>query len=120
MSRVRKVSDIIQQMIEKYENNPIIESVEIQPTHITTKEHISELHDILVQTCIDYINKHQLTDIYSVSFNADALAESAKYGSWQACTDSYIGVKGLQRVVNTRKNGETFDTYQTYDIGDEI
>ena len=120
MLKARKVSDFIQRMKEEFDNNPIVDSVEIQPTHITTQEQISELHDILVQACIDYINKHQLTDIYSVSFSADALSESAEYGSWQPCTDSYIGVKGLQKVVCTRKNGDTFNNFQTYVIGEEL
>ena len=43
---------------------------------ITQIEHIKELQKILVQTCLDYINKHGLIDIYSLSFTADELAYS--------------------------------------------
>ena len=43
--------------LEKYENP------------VTKKENICELQEILVQTCIDYINKHNLTDIYSAEAN---------------------------------------------------
>jgi hypothetical protein len=33
------------------------------PNPITTSENINELHHILVQTCLDYMRKHNLTDI---------------------------------------------------------
>lgn len=49
-----------------------------------------ELQDRLVQCCLDFINEKGVdaSKIDRVMFTADCLQESAKYGSWQACTDS--------------------------------
>ena len=49
-----------------------------------------ELQDRLVQCCLDFINDKGIdaSKIDRVIFTADSLQESAKYGSWQACTDS--------------------------------
>ena len=85
---------------------------------ITQIEHIKELQEILVQTCLDYINKHGLTDIYSVRFNADELAYSAKYGKWQPATDSYIKVEGIRYQNHSLKNGEIIKMPYKYDIGE--
>ena len=87
---------------------------------ITQKEHIMGLQEILVQTCLDYINKHGLTDIYSVSFNADELAYSAKQGKWHPATDSYIRVEGIRIENRRRKNGETIQIPDTYVIGESM
>jgi hypothetical protein len=46
---------------------------------ITTSENIDELHHILVQTCLDYMTKHNLTDIDEINFTADGLSHSYKY-----------------------------------------
>jgi len=115
--RTRQISPTIQKIMERVKENPIVSREVKEAEHITTQEDIRELQDLLVQTCIDYINKKGLTDIYSVSFHADALAESASYGSWQPCTDSSIKVKGLNPVVITRKDGSTFMDGETYEIG---
>lgn len=64
---------------------------------ITTKENINELHHILVQTCIDYMRKHNLTDIDEINFSADGLSGSSyEYGEWTPGTDSSIEVIGLE------------------------
>ena len=47
-----------------------------------------ELQVRLVQCCIEYIKETGDTNIDRVIFTVDALQESSKYGSWQACTDS--------------------------------
>lgn len=58
---------------------------------ITTKENINELHHILVQTCIDYMRKHNLTDIDEINFSADGLSGSSyEHGEWTPATDSSI------------------------------
>ena len=54
-----------------------------------------ELQDQLVQCCIDYIRATGDTNIDRVIFTADALQESSKYGSWQACTDSTCELEKL-------------------------
>ena len=117
--RIRKRSEILERVKKQWEENPIVEKLEDTPIPgITNIDHIKELQEILVQTCIDYINKNKLTDIYSVHFSADDLNTSAEYGSWQPCTDSYIKVKGLRAERRRRKNGEIFEMPYTYDIGE--
>ena len=54
-----------------------------------------ELQDRLVQCCIDYIKETGDTNIDRVTFTADALQESSKYGSWQPCTDSTCELEKL-------------------------
>jgi len=53
------------------------------------------LQDRLVQCCINYIKETGDTNIDRVIFTADALQESSKYGSWQACTDSTCELEKL-------------------------
>ena len=108
---------ILEELAKKWKENPIIERLEDSPIPGIT-EHIKELQEILVQTCIDYINKHGLTDVYSVSFNADELAYSAKYGKWQPATDSYIKIEGVRFQNHRRKNGEIFQMPYRYIIGE--
>ena len=66
--------------------------------HITRQEHIRELHELLVQTCVDFINKHGLSDIYDIQFQASDLGTSAKTGKWSAETDSSLTVEGLRNI----------------------
>lgn len=63
---------------------------------ITTQEHINELHHILVQTCLNYMKEHKLTDIDEISFSADGLSSSYEYNEWTPATDSSLTVVGLQ------------------------
>ena len=58
---------------------------------------IEEIQVALVQTLIDLINEKGLKDIYSVSFHADSLQESAEYGEWCPETDSHILIEGIHR-----------------------
>lgn len=59
-----------------------------------------KLQERLVQTCIDFINEHkddeQVKQIEIVEFNIDNLQESAKYGEWHPCTDSYCALHGTK------------------------
>lgn len=121
--RLRKVSPKFQKMMEelkkKWEENPIVERLEDTPIPgITKMEHIKELQEILVQTCIDYINKNGLTDIWGVYFSADSLDFSAKEGEWTPSTDSYIKVEGIRAERHLRKNGEIFEMPYRYEIGE--
>lgn len=73
--------------------------VDLEPYNnpITTQSNIQELQNILVQTVIDYIKKHNLEDIYEVNFHIDGLTNDAiEFGEWTPGIDSYIGVVGLQ------------------------
>lgn len=63
---------------------------------ITTDENINQLHHILVQTCLNYIKEHELTDIDEIHFSADGLSSSYEYGEWTPGTDSSIRVIGLE------------------------
>ena len=63
-------------------------------TTVSTKQDIRDLHHILVQTVIDFINERKLTDIEEVGFGADSLQTSAHWGYWTPETDSSISVYG--------------------------
>lgn len=72
----------------------------------TTKEDIRELHNLLVQTCINFIREKELYDINEVSFGVDGLEEGAEYGEWTPGVDSSISVIGLQEEGSwTDRNG---------------
>jgi hypothetical protein len=115
----RKRSLVLKKFADEMKANPIVEQLPNDPIPgITTIEYIKELQELLVQTCIDYINKNGLTDLYGVHFNADSLNESAKWGSWQSCTDSYIKVEGLGCENYKRKDGEGFKMPYRYTIGE--
>lgn len=75
---------------------------------ITTQENINELHHILVQTCLDYMVEHGLTDIDEIDFTADGLSSSYKYKEWTPATDSSLTVIGLEtkKVFNKTRNKE--------------
>lgn len=111
-------SPILEGIAQELEN-PIVEKLEDVPVPVRTKKkHIRELQGILVQTCLDYINKHGLTDIYSVHFAANELDYSAQCGKWQPATDSYIRVDGIRKEKHLRKNSEIAELYNTYVIGE--
>lgn len=59
-----------------------------------TKEQINDLHHLLVNTIVDYINKNHIEDLQEVEFRADELQESAIYGKWCPATDSYLNCSG--------------------------
>jgi hypothetical protein len=67
----------------------------------TSKEDAYELHNLLVQTCIDFINKKDNKEISEVHFNADGLDFSAKYKEWTPQTDSYMLLVGNQKEENS-------------------
>ena len=71
---------------------------------VTTNEHLSELQDILVQVCINYINENKLTDIDEISFSADSLQCSARFGEWVPATDSYIRAVGYEEINDEKNN----------------
>ena len=76
-----------------------------------------KLQERLVQTCIDFINEHkddeQAKRIQIVEFQVTNLQESAKYGDWRPCTDSYCALHG----VYNSSAGE-FDVNEGYLIGE--
>jgi hypothetical protein len=62
----------------------------------TTKKDINDLHNLLVQTCIDFINERELFDIDEVNFTLDGLQDDVKYGEWTPGMDSSVSIIGLQ------------------------
>ena len=50
----------------------------------------SDLHEILMKTCIDYCRKNNLIIVDDIYFSADGLKESIEYGEWTPCTDSAL------------------------------
>ena len=61
-----------------------------------THEQTEELQDILVQTCIDFINENELKDVDVVYFSADSLQESARCNEWTTSTDSFLTLEGME------------------------
>ena len=117
--RNRKPSKTIEEIKKKYNENPIVERLEDEPKPgLTTQDHIKELQERLIKTCIDYINEKNLTDIYSVKFSADSLDLSALANEWTPSTDSYINVKGMSYECYRRKDGTIFKMPYWYDIGE--
>lgn len=69
-------------------------------------EVLGELHDILMQTTIEFIREKGLKNIWGVSFGADGLQESAEIGTWCPGSDSFLGVEGLEDETYTTDDGE--------------
>lgn len=72
-----------------------------------------KLQEKLVQTCIDFINKHkddeQVKQIEIVDFSVDGLQFSAKEGSWQPDTDSSCILQGRHIRENGLGSGYLID-----------
>ena len=71
----------------------------------TTEKDLKELLEIPVQTTIDFINERGLKDIDAISFSADSLQESAKWGEWVSATDASVHATGLGKEKG-RNGGE--------------
>ena len=80
------------------------ENLEPYSNPVTTEDQLSELQDILVQVCINYININGLTDIDEIAFNADSLQRSAHFGKWVPATDSYIRAVGYETINDGKNN----------------
>ena len=80
------------------------ENLEPYSNPVTTEDQLSELQDILVQVCINYININGLTDIDEITFSADSLQRSAHFGKWVPATDSYIRAVGYEETNNGESN----------------
>lgn len=57
----------------------------------------SDLHEILMRTCIDYCKKNNLIIVDDIYFIADGLKESIEYGEWTPCTDSSLTLTDIKR-----------------------
>ena len=122
MSRKRSISlgKWVKEIKKKEKENPIINQFEEKPEIVTTHDNTKELQEILVQTCIDYIKKHNLTDIDTVRFNVDGLGESVKEGKWSSFSDSYLGLFGIGFDCLERKDGEINSVPITYYIDESF
>ena len=76
----------------RYDDFDLDNMVNKQITHEQTRE----LQDILVQTCIDFINENELKDVDAVYFSADSLQESARCNEWTSSTDSFLTLEGIE------------------------
>lgn len=76
---------------------------------ITTKENINELHHLLVQTCLDYMKEHKLTDIDEIQFSANGLSSSYESGEWTPATDSSLEVIGLEMEEWVGRSGKKYE-----------
>lgn len=79
-----------------------------------TKEQINELHHLLVNTVVDYINKNNVEDLQEVRFNADELQASARYGKWCPETDSYLGCIGYKWSEDRLHLPERYNIGESY------
>lgn len=84
------------------------------------RENVVELHNLLVQTVIDYINSHKdkMANLDAIYFNADALQESAADGEWTCATDSYIRLEGIVHEKFTTKDGKKVEIPTRAKIGE--
>lgn len=69
-------------------------------TEVMTQEQISEMHNLLVQTVIDYLKSHNITNVDEVTFSADGLQTSIEYGAWTPATDSGLHLYGYEDGKN--------------------
>ena len=114
----RKPNPIIQEIIN---NNPIEEFLGYnEPENITTRDDIRELQDVLMQTCIDYIKEHNLTDVASVLFSVDDIQPSVEEGKWIGFTDSYCSCKGIKWGKYRRKDNTTIEIPEYYLIDESF
>ena len=86
----------------------------------TDRDNVVELHNLLVQTVIDYINSHKdkMANLNAIYFNADALQESAEAGEWTYATDSYIRLEGIVHEKFTTKDGKEVEIPSRVKIGE--
>ena len=80
-------------------------------------ETMNELHNILVQTVIDFINERGLKNVDGISFSADGLLESAEYGQWTCATDSFLTLEGVGEVEYTTDDGDKKKYLSRVEIG---
>ena len=81
------------------------EDVPADESHKIDDETMNELHHILVQTVIDYINEKKLKNVEAISFSADGLLESADFGYWTPATDSFLTLEGITHEEWTDSDG---------------
>ena len=53
-----------------------------------TKEQVSDLHNIIVDTIIKYLSDNNIDDCDEIDFIIDGLKESVKFKEWVPSTDS--------------------------------
>lgn len=111
---------IIEDLERRERENPVVKEWEETPQIITTKEHIIELQDILVQTTIDYVKKNNLTDIDTIRFSFDGTQYSVQVGEWVCFSDSTIELYGTKNLIRERKNGDQDKIPMTYKIGESF
>ena len=62
-----------------------------------TDENLSyKLQEHLINSTIDFVKEHNLTDIESLYFSADSIQETVDYGQWCPATDSSMTLYGIQ------------------------
>ena len=111
---VQKLSDHDKRMLWyrcMREDIPVDESKKVDD------ETMNELHHILVQTMIDFINEKGLKNVEAVSFSADGLIESANFGEWTPATDSFLTLEGIVDEEFTGSDGTKRNISSRVEIG---
>lgn len=108
---MRKKAKIIDLALSKLNDNPVVQKLDDRlPEKVTQHDNVVELHRILVQTCVDYIQKHNLSDIYAVHFNVFDIQPSVELGEWDSATDSSFSVEGTAFERDLRADGTVRET----------
>ena len=68
---------------------------------VTVTENIKELQEILVQTCIDYAKKNNLTDIYEIQFKVDDIQAGVEFVKMHP--KSTMGTADMEGLVGRPK-----------------
>jgi hypothetical protein len=63
---------------------------------VMTNDQVTTLHELLVQTTIDYLRSQNIKDVDEVSFGVDGLIPSVEYGQWTPATDSSLSIYGYE------------------------
>lgn len=90
-------SDEEKNIFDRKVNRPFREELDKMKNVQITHEQTKQLHDILVQTCIDFINENGLKDVDAVAFSADSLQESSRWNEWTPATDSFLTLEGMEK-----------------------
>ena len=64
--------------------------------NVMSQEQISELHELLVSTVINYLNDNNIKEVEEVDFSVNCLSDSVKCHEWVPSTDSSISICGYE------------------------
>lgn len=60
------------------------------------REKVTELHNLLVNTVVNFLKENNLTQVDELSFGADGLMSSIEFGKWTPGTDSNLSLYSVE------------------------